>query len=170
MLDDAVKKKLDELLGEIDISYDLINEYDQIPLMYGGEHFYQQETHTIQQIGRNPGITVSEIAENTGKTTSACSQIIRKLRHKNVVIQKRNEANCRQYNLELTNYGWQIFHEHEALDQKCYKNYEQHMNKFTEDQIENAIEVLRSLNAAFKEDVLRSRKQHEGLESACIVS
>lgn len=156
---DKQKHLLNRLLDEIDISYKLIYEYDQIPLMYGGMLFYQQETHTIQQIGKNPGITVSEIAENTGKTTSACSQIIKKLRERNAVIQKRNMSNCRQYNLELTDYGWEIFNEHEALDSACFENYEQQLRQFSEEQLNTAIMVQQKLNEAFKKDVKRSLEQ-----------
>lgn len=156
---DKQKYLFNQLLDEIDISYKLIYEYDQIPLMYGGMLFYQQETHTIQQIGKNPGITVSEIAENTGKTTSACSQIIKKLRERNVVIQKRNMSNCRQYNLELTDYGWEIFNEHEALDSACFENYEQQLQQFSEEQLNTAIMVQQKLNEAFQKDVKRSLEQ-----------
>ena len=159
---DNKKMLLKQLLDEIDISYKLIYEYDQIPLSYGGNLFYQQETHTIQQIGRNPGITVSEIAENTGKTTSACSQIIRKLRERNTIIQKRNMNNCRQYNLELTDYGWEIYNEHEALDSACYDTYEEQLNEFTDEQLETTIMVQKKLNEAFKKDVQRSLQKCNG--------
>ena len=159
---DNRKELFKQLLDEIDISYKLIYEYDQIPLLYGGNLFYQQETHTIQQIGKNPGITVSEISENTGKTTSACSQIIKKLRQRNAIVQKRNMNNCRQYNLELTDYGWEIYNEHEALDSACFDTYEEQLKGFTEEQLMTTIMVQKKLNEAFKKDVQRSLQKSAG--------
>lgn len=157
---DNKRNLLNNLLAVLDESVELINMYDEIPLNYAGRQFYQAETHTIQQIGRQPGITVSEIAENMGKTISACSQIIKKLKAGGAVIQTRNKQNNRQYNLELTDYGWQIFSEHESLDNECYENYVQILKNISVDQLETAITIQTILRDAFKLDVERSLEQN----------
>ena len=155
-------KLLHNLLSQIDESYELINQYDQIPLTYGDKKFYQAETHTIQLIGKMPGITVSEIAEKTGKTKSACSQIIKKLCLSGTVVQIRNPQNNRQYYLELTDYGWQVYNEHEALDSYCYDNYTKQMEYISIEQLKAAILVQEKLNEVFRHDVDRSLKQSNG--------
>ena len=51
----------------------------------------------IDCIGRNAGITITELADDFGKTRSACSQMVKKLRDKGWVEQVRNKENNDEY-------------------------------------------------------------------------
>jgi DNA-binding MarR family transcriptional regulator len=63
------------------------------PYDYGcGELLYPAEIHTLDCIGSNPDITVTELAERMGVTKGAISQIKSKLFKKKLLL-KRNFAN-----------------------------------------------------------------------------
>lgn len=89
-------------MNEMDRAYDLMKEYDSLPHHYGDYVLYQAESHMIEHIGMNEGVTITKLAEELGKTRSACCQMVRKLRNKKWVEQIRNERNNREYNLYLT--------------------------------------------------------------------
>ena len=71
-----------DVMKEMDKAYDLMVEYDSLPHNYGNYVLYQVESHMIDCIGRNAGITITELADDFGKTRSACSQMVKKLRDK----------------------------------------------------------------------------------------
>ena len=90
------EKKIDEIWASQDEAYNLMRAYDDIPHNYGEYSLFQVEGEFIDIIGENHGITMTEIAELLGKTPSACSQIVRKLRKKEMVVQVRDELNNRR--------------------------------------------------------------------------
>ena len=94
-----------ELIDEFDRGCDLTEEYDSLLHNYNGIILFQAESQMIKMIGNHPGITASEISKSFGKTGSASSQLIRKLKEKGWVRQERNEVNNRLYNLYLTDEG-----------------------------------------------------------------
>ena len=89
-------KLLDELLNQIDRAYDLMEEYDSISRKYGEVILYQVEAHLIKYIGEHPGTTVSDIAQDLNKTSSAASQMVKKLQTKGLIEQIKNEKNRRK--------------------------------------------------------------------------
>ena len=108
-------KLLDELLNQIDRAYDLMEEYDSISRKYGEVILYQVEAHLIKYIGEHPGTTVSDIAQDLNKTSSAASQMVKKLQTKGLIEQIKNEKNNgKNQSLELVahadliffNYSW----------------------------------------------------------------
>lgn len=147
-----------EILAEMDRAYDLMFEYDSMPHRYGDDTLYQMEAHTIQEIGRRPGITVTDLAARMGKTPSACSQQVRKLRDKGWVSQTRNTANNREYNLKLTGHGWAIFRSHEEFDNNCYLRSYEHLAAFSEQQLRTYLAVQREINAVFELDVQENQE------------
>ena len=86
-------KLLDELLNQIDRAYDLMEEYDSMSRKYGEVILYQVEAHLIKYIGEHPGTTVSDIAQDLNKTSSAASQMVKKLQTKGLIEQIKNEKN-----------------------------------------------------------------------------
>ena len=110
-----------DVMKEMDKAYDLMVEYDSLPHNYGNYVLYQVESHMIDCIGRNAGITITELADDFGKTRSACSQMVKKLRDKGWVEQVRNKENNRVYNLFLTEEGMSIFRNHAQFEYQCYK-------------------------------------------------
>ena len=79
--------------------------------------------------------------------------IIRKLKQKGWVEQVRNQNNNREYNLFLTEAGWQVFNDHHKFEQACYARTFQKLKIFTDEELELFCRVQQRLNEAFKLDV-----------------
>ena len=142
-----------------DTAYDLMNEYDSLPHYYGSVVLYQAEAYIVNLVGQHPGITVTQLAEILNKTTSACSQIVRKLRAKGFVEQIRNPDNNRLYNLELTKEGTQVFQAHIQFNQECQKKTFDRLQGVTNEELLIHLRVQEKLNEAYQDDVKRSREQ-----------
>lgn len=142
-----------------DTAYDLMYEYDSLPHYYGSVVLYQAEAYIVNLVGRHPGITVTQLAEILKKTTSACSQIVRKLKTKGFVMQIRNPGNNRSYNLKLTAEGENVFQAHINFNQACQKETFELLKEFTDEELLIYLKVQRKLNEAYQGDVRRSRER-----------
>lgn len=142
-----------------DAAYDLMSEYDSLPHYYGSVVLYQAEAYIVNLVGHHPGITVTQLAEILNKTTSACSQIVRKLRSKGFLEQIRNPGNNRLYNLELTKEGAEVFQAHISFNQECQKKTFDLLEDFTDEELLTHLRVQKKLNEAYRDDVRRSREQ-----------
>ena len=80
-----------------------------------GVLMHQKEIHTVQAIGRHPGINVTKLAEYTGVTKGAVSQTIKKLARKGLVKRTHAPGNAKEVVLELTDLGWVGFRNHEKF-------------------------------------------------------
>lgn len=145
-----------KLLYELDEGCRLIVNYNSVPHNYGSATLYQTESQIIHLVGHRPGITASEIAAIFKKTPSACSQLIRKLRKKELITQKRNKENNREYQLYLTENGVKIFEDHDRFEKRCYQRSYQNLSSFSEDDFKIYIAIQRKLNETFAMDVEES--------------
>lgn len=84
---------------------------------YGtGDLYTSLEVHTVTRIEDNPGITVTEIAEQTARTKGAVSQIITKLENKGLVRREKDPENPRRVCLFVTEEGLKL--------SQCHKQYD----------------------------------------------
>ena len=150
------------IMNEMDRAYDLMKEYDSLPHHYGDYVLYQAESHMIEHIGMNEGVTITKLAEELGKTRSACCQMVRKLRNKKWVEQIRNERNNREYNLYLTGGGKRIFKNHAEFDFRCYKRNFEGLAQFGYEDLEKYLEIQKKINKSFQKDVEESEKYFKG--------
>lgn len=146
-----------ELWKQQDHAYDLMIEYDGIPHLYGSEVMYHAEGLIIDLIAEQPGITCTEIAAVTKKTSSACSQLVRKLRDREYVFQSRNEKNNRIYNLFLTEKGEKVYKCRREFSMKCQEEMRKLLKEFSQEELQIHIAVQKKINEAYKGDVERSR-------------
>lgn len=146
-----------ELLETMDAGFDLIEEYDSLLHNYNGTVLFQAESQIIKAVGNQPGITASELARSFKKTNSACSQLIRKLKKKDWIVQERNEENNREYKLYLTDEGKIIYKNHEEFEQACYVRAYGMLSGVGEDELKAGIRIQKQLNKAFQMDVEESR-------------
>ena len=150
-------KLLDELLNQIDRAYDLMEEYDSISRKYGEVILYQVEAHLIKYIGEHPGTTVSDIAQDLNKTSSAASQMVKKLQTKGLIEQIKNEKNRRNTFLNLTSAGWSLYEAREKFEQHCYELTFEYLAEFSEKEIEVVCRILDRMNQTFKLDIEDSK-------------
>lgn len=141
-----------------DEAYDLMAEYDGIPHLYGEDVMYHTEGQLIDLIAQHPGTTCTELSNITKKTTSACSQLVRKLKDRGYVEQTRNEKNNRIYNLTLTEKGQKVFEDRKVFNQKCQRIMKKMLNEFSEEEMLQHIAIQKKINEAYQGDIERSRK------------
>lgn len=146
-----------ELLKQFDLGCKYVNEYNTLLHDYNGVVLYQAESQFINAIGRNPGITITELASFFDKTPSACSQLMRRMKDKGWLYQKRNKENNREYKLFLTQEGERIYHNHQEFENRCYLRTANMLDGFTDDELVTYIHIQERLNAAFALDVAESR-------------
>ncbi len=148
---------LEQLWAAQDEAYDLMCEYDALPHHYGENILYQAEGEMISLIAVYPDSTITELAIILKKTTSACSQIVRRLKEKGMVEQIRNTKNNRQFQLRLTEDGQRVYQCHLEFNQDCQKETFAQLEEFSEEQLQNHLDIQRKLNEIYAEDVRRSR-------------
>ena len=142
-----------ELLQSFDKGYELCYEYDSMPHQYGDEVLYQSEMHFLEVVGDTPSITITVISQQLGKTKSACSQMVRKLVKKELLTQERNDKNTREYYLNLTERGKEIYEVHKEFDEKCMQRTYKSLADFSEEELRSYISVQKTLNQVFQKDV-----------------
>ena len=153
------KELLEGIWRAQDEAYDLMFEYNSLPRYYGDNILYQAEGEIIDLVAIHPGITITALGAILQKTPSACSQIVRKLRDKGWVAQRRNRENNRLYNLTLTESGMRIFRDHIHFTQKCQDITFGLLEEFTEEQLESHLRIQKRLIQAYQGDVERSRSR-----------
>lgn len=142
-----------ELLQSFDKGYELCYEYDSMPHQYGDEVLYQSEMHFLEVVGDTPSITITVISQQLEKTKSACSQMVRKLVKKELLTQERNEKNNREYYLNLTERGKEIYEVHKEFDEKCMQRTYKSLADFSEEELQSYISVQKAMNQVFQKDV-----------------
>lgn len=150
----------DLLWQEQDRAYNLMNLYDSMPHKYGDITLYQAEAYVVNKIGENPDITITEIAQMLNKSKSACSQIVKKLLSKDLVIQKRNDKNRREYNLSLTKNGEKLYLDHINFNKLCQKYTFDLLEKCTLNELKAHLKVQILVNESYKYDIERSIEKY----------
>lgn len=104
-----------------DIQYrfaSMFREAEKIQTDYGtGETYTSLEVHTVTRVEDNPGITVTEIAEQTNRTKGAVSQIITKLENKGLIRREKDPENPRRVSLFVTPKGLELSRAHKNYDE-----------------------------------------------------
>lgn len=161
IMDEQRYNLLMSIWQEQDRAYDLMCEYDSIPHHYGEYVLFQTEGYIVNLIAAYPDITVTELGLRLNKTTSACSQVVRKLRNKGYVEQRRNPENNRIYNLTLTEKGRLLYDEHQKFNLSCRQKTFDRLRHCSDEELRNHIKVQKKLNEAYRDDIRRSREQNQ---------
>lgn len=159
----SINELYNQIMDGLDVSYHLMEIYDEMQHKYGDSILYQVESHTIEMIGSNPGITGSELAARMNKTSSASSQIIRKLKKKGLAFQRRNHDNNREYNLFLTEHGWKIYQAHAAVDEECGRRKKERLSEFGEEELSTYLRIQNVINEEFEVDVKQAENIFDSL-------
>lgn len=109
----------------------IIQNYQNTPRNYGiDELLFLTEAHTIEVIGKNPGLSLNELAEKTHRTKSAMSMLIKSLAEKGLVKRARDVDDNRRYIITLTDKGQRVFDFHNNLDNENYEYVIKQINEF----------------------------------------
>lgn len=113
-----------------------------------GVELTPKEIHTIQAIGEQKQINVTDLAAYFGVTKSAASQIVAKLAEKGFVEKRHAAHSNKELQLSLTDLGWRAFHAHERFHGKHMADLVNRLSAFSLSQIATTsvlLEVIESV-------------------------
>ena len=105
----------------------LINKYNSLEKKlydFGiNELLTSAEIHTIDSIGKNNGINVTNLAEKLGITKGAVSQMVNKLKKRDLVTKLKDSDNDKEVILLLSKKGKIAFNGHIKFHADIYKDF-----------------------------------------------
>lgn len=162
---ESIKKKYNNVEA-VDILHQVSNMYvtTKLPQDYGtGEQYTSVEVHTLKYIADNPGITVTELARDYGKTKGAVSQILKKIESKNLIYRETDPNNDNKLLLYLTEKGKILDQAHRRYDDISFG---ESMNKvrqiLSDEEVDTAFHVLETwldIRREVQQNRIKKRKQ-----------
>lgn len=130
----------------VDILHQVANLYisTKVPQDYGtGQKYTSVEVHTLKHIADNPGITVTELARDYGKTKGAVSQILKKVEEKGLVYRETDPNNDNKFHLHLTEKGMVLDNAHRHYDEVSFgESMDPVREKFSDGDVNIAFRVM----------------------------
>lgn len=91
-----------------------------------GETLCRAEIHTVQAIGNNEGINVTQLANMLEVTKPTISEKIKKLSGLGLISKQKNANNNKEIQLFLTSKGWEAYDNHEKKHESLYGLFKDH--------------------------------------------
>lgn len=88
------------------------------PHEFGDTALYRAEVHVLEIIGQNPGITATDIVNDMQVTKGAVSQIVSKLRRKELVQNSSKAGNMKIHELYVTQKGMEVLLLHDEHERE----------------------------------------------------
>ena len=140
------KRKHYNNMDALDIIHNISNIYTSTkkPKDYGtGEIYTHIEVHTLKDISDYPGITVTELARNQGKTKGAISQILKKLEKCDLIYREVDPNNENRLFLYITDKGKLLDKKHRENDRVGFgESMDKVREIYTDVEIDNALEIM----------------------------
>jgi len=147
---DNMKKK-QEIIKLYMKSVDLMREIESKPRDFGtGDLLYSSTIHTLVQIGKNPGINLTNLAEQLDISKSAVSKFIRQLIDLGLITKSKDINNRKEVIFYLSEKGVVAYHGHESFEREFFDVIEKNLNALKEREKEVFITFLRSLVGELK--------------------
>lgn len=129
----------------------IINKYnssEKIDRYYGtNTKLSRSEIHTINVIGKNPDISVTEIAKIQGITKGAVSQMISKLIKKGFITKSISKESEAKVCLGLTETGIIAFNEHKKYHEKTQESFFKMIREMSDEKYEMMIDIMESFES-----------------------
>lgn len=126
----------------------VIHKYVQVEKkkrLYGTDILLSRtEIHTIVEIGKEPGINVTTLANYRGITKGAASQMIYKLIEKGLVIKSVSPNSDSEVCLHLTDKGQEAYNGHMEYHQSNSTRFFKALRELSPEQLKQATNFLQS--------------------------
>ncbi|WP_312423457.1 MarR family transcriptional regulator [Anaerospora hongkongensis] len=106
---------------------------------------YSSEIHTLEMIGKHPGITVTELADRQGISKSALPKLINKLIEKDLAYRYQETGNKKNVLLELTDKGRLAVQNHFKFHETFDSGIMQKLNSLTPEEYLFLNDILQEL-------------------------
>lgn len=133
------------MVNQLNASNKMISDYGT------GIDLYPSEIHTIEAIGMNEGINVTELSNLLGVTKGAVSQIIRKLEKKDLIKRFKSDDNNQQVLLRLTRKGRTAFKGHAQLHLKQYTALKNKIDTMTQERRDFLLDTFNTIEKSIAE-------------------
>jgi DNA-binding MarR family transcriptional regulator len=113
------------------------NEFESIPRDFGtGDLLYSSEIHTLQAIGNNANVNLTELAEKLDISKSGTSKFVKKLLEKNLITKSKQLNNKKEVVFNLTKMGLIAYIRHEEFDKEAFNSMYNILFRLDENQID----------------------------------
>ena len=120
----ANEKILAEIMEQFVRVVNKFNRFEKVPMDFGVEEkLFPSEIHTVEAIGKNHRINVTQLSETLGVTKGAVSQMLNKLVQKQFVKKVKFPRSEKETFLELTPKGRKAFDGHEKFHRDMYLDF-----------------------------------------------
>ena len=120
---------------------------EKTPRRYGtDELLYTSEILTIESLGYQSGVNVTEFASKHGITKGAVSQIINKLEQKGLVTRYKGSENQKEVLLKLTTKGEIAFHQHQLFHLQFAREFFDEFENMTQEHLSVLINFFTKLD------------------------
>lgn len=150
--EDIIKATIRELL-RIAKMYSRIEELP-IPIDEGMV-VTTREAHTVQAVGDNEPISVTQIASCFGITKSAASQMVSKLTKRRFLLKKQAVHSNKEYELSLTPLGRRAYQAHEQFHGGDMADLIDRLSAFSLSQIATLSVLLEALGSVMDQRLSR---------------
>lgn len=135
---------------------DAIRQFQKVALKYGQVEELPipvdedleattREAHTIQAIGNQEPLSVTDVASAFGITKSAASQMVSRLVGKGFLEKRQAPHSNKEYQLRLTPLGWKAYDAHENFHGKDRDELIKRLRSFSESEITAVTALLEAV-------------------------
>ena len=117
-----------------------------------------REAHTIQAVGENEHMSVTQVADHFGITKSGASQMVSKLNKRGFLNKKQAAHSSKEFELTLTLLGWKAFRAHEQFHGRDFSNLIDSLNAFSHSQIATLSVLLEALGGVMEQRLSQRSK------------
>lgn len=129
----------------------VMNSYlatEKRPHDYGvGFSLYRSEIHTIDVVGRQEQINITELAQTLGVTKSAASQMIDRLVKKGLVVKTILTKSDTEVALTLTTVGQKVFRAHQESHRMFFSYIKETLSTVSDCDISAFLDIMEKLSA-----------------------
>lgn len=113
------------------------NEFESIPRDFGtGDLLYSSEIHTLQAIGDNTDINLTELSLKLDVSKSAVSKFVKKLLDKGLITKSKLQGNKKEVVFGLTDKGRTAYIGHKKFSQETFKPIFNILSKLDKEQVD----------------------------------
>jgi DNA-binding MarR family transcriptional regulator len=132
-------------------SVDLMRAIENEPRDFGtGDLLYSSTIHTLVEIGKNPGINLTNLAEKLDISKSAVSKFVRQLLEKSLITKSKDINNRKEVIFYLSEKGVVAYNGHESFEKRFFGLIENKLDMLKDNEKEVFVEFLSSLVQALK--------------------
>ena len=110
-----------------------IRQHNKMQDFSVGSRLCRAEIHTVQAIGNNNDINLTELAESLKVSKPTISERIKKLIKLKLVKKQLKDGNDKEIMLSLTKQGWVAYQNHEKQHKEIYKLFKKHFGNESND-------------------------------------